>query len=472
MVPPHSPALLDAVAATCADHAHEVIVTDSVTRVQGALRDWAARGATPEAVCLVGPHERLPHAAFTDDTGRDDAVLTDNDWGMTESPDQPERDAGMPTVGVTRIPSADPALVRRLLSVRDALPPGWEHGIAVSAQVWVRASAAVVARISPKTPLQLLASPAVDEAALRGKLGPSVGRLYFNVHGSDQTTSWVGDGQGSYPVVVRPGTMRVASNAILVSEACYGARHDEPDTVALRFLRAGGSAFVGSTIIAWGPAAPPNSLADLIPIGVYTRLDAGSTLADAALQTRLQLLSAALAADAVTPQVINTAASFVAYGSPLARVSRSAHKGIERSAPPSSPGSPPGDVLGQVRAGGNDAGGVLERARQRNAERNERLGWRKLSSEPLPPGALAARFLRASALQSTLAALLGTGALTATRVDRFSTARGEAHLVYGWDASDPLKRVAAVVVDAHGAQGDAFVTRGGAPSARPTQEQT
>ena len=35
-------------------------------------------------------------------------------------------------------------------------------------------------------------------AALRGTLGPSVGRLYFNVHGSDQTTSWVGDGHGSY----------------------------------------------------------------------------------------------------------------------------------------------------------------------------------------------------------------------------------------------------------------------------------
>ncbi len=481
VVPPGRPELADAVAASCSDHPHVVLRTSDVARVQESLAGMRALGGLPAAVCLVGPADLLPHAAFEDDTGKDDAVLTDNDWGRTSEIDDSCRDEdGLPEVPVTRIPTDDPALVRRLLSVRDALPARWEGGVAVSARNWQRASAAVLEQIAPGGGVRLQTSPSQDDAGLRKLLGGEVGRLYFNVHGSDQVTYWIGDdGEGSNPAILRPASVAsVARDAILVSEACYGARHDEADTISLRFIRAGGSAFVGSTIIAWGPAAPPNSLADLIPAYVYRSLDAGRSLGEAVLDARRAILAQAEASGRVTPQVVNTVSSFVAYGSPLARVrgvaprvtpvvgGGKAGQGTRvgaRAHGPVAGASPVGDVLGRVRAGTLSASGPLGDARRRNEAAERRLGWRSVGTEALAPGSLAARFRTGAQIQGELAALLGAAAAhgATLRLATYDTARGTETIVYADARVGEVRQTAAVVVDATGYVVERVCTRGG-----------
>jgi hypothetical protein len=475
VVAPSAGRLAAVVAAACADHPHRVIVTDDVSEVQHAVAALDDQGDLPEAVCLVGPHDALPHGSFDDDTGHDDAVFTDNEWGMLATLADADRDSeGLPAVAVTRIPTLDPALVRRLLSVRDVLPASWAGGVAVTARTWQRASAAVLERIAPSGGVTLHTSPSLDDGGIRRLMGGSVGRLYFNVHGSDAVTYWIGDdGAGACPAVLRPETIGVAPNAVLVSEACYGARHDEPDTIALRFLSAGGSAFVGSTIIAWGPAAPPCSLADLIPAGVYTALDRGLSLGDAVLAARRAIVASARQEGRVTPQVVNTVSSFVAYGSPLARVAgapkvaRAATRPLPRGDGAATPRSltsrGPGDVLGRVRSGQVGAGGALGAARERLAAQDRQLGWRRLGMEELPPGGLTLRFRTATVIQAELSALLGgEAAVRATvRVARYMTPRGEERMVYAVDDAAAVRRIAAVAVDAAGQVVGRYVTRGG-----------
>ncbi len=483
VVPPGRADLAALVAEACGDHPHVLVRTDDIARVQESLAGMRAQGHAPFAVCLVGPAEVLPHAAFEDDTGKDAEVLTDNDWGRFTPIDDAGRDEdGLPDVPVTRIPTLDPVLLRRLLSVRDVLPASWDGGVAVSARTWQRASAAVLEQVAPLGRVALQTSPQLNDAGLRGSLGRKVGRLYFNVHGSDQVTYWIGDdGSGNCPEVLHPRSLAVAPDAILVSEACYGARHDEGDTMSLRFFAAGGSAFVGSTIIAWGPVAPPNSLADLVPAYVYRGLDRGLPLGEALQAARVAILEAALTEGRVTPQVVNTVSSFVAYGSPLARVAGAprvpagtnprpvrggsaragAHAGAPTSLPPGA-GIGVGDVLGRVRAG--NPGGPLDDARERNERAERRLGWRSVGQETLGVGALAARFLTASQIQGELATLLGapfSSGAPALRVAKYESARGTESIVYASIEAGVVRQTAAVALDAAGRVVGRYVTRGG-----------
>jgi hypothetical protein len=474
VVPPGAAALEGAVRAACADHPHEVLTASRVDAVQEHLATRTAAGRPPSAVCLVGPSSVLPHAGFVDDTEMDDTIWTDNDYGcLAPVADDARHIDGLPAVPVTRIPTADAGLARRLLAVRDALPAHWQRGVAVSAQVWERASVGVLARIAPGGEVALQSSPTLEDERLRGELGPSVGRLYFNVHGSDQDAAWVGDGAGQYPTVLRPRSIQVGPNAILVSEACYGARHDAADTIALRFLAAGGSAFVGSTVIAWGPAAPPNALADLIPIGVYEALDRGLPLGAALLDARRVILADARARDAITPQVVNTLSSFVAYGSPLARVAGRAlagapglavpagAKGAARGGAQGLSGHEGGGLLARVRSGARAGEGPLGDARQRLASHERRLGWRRILQEDLPPAALAARFRSAADIQAELHALLGGAAVGPLTFAQYPAAGGQHSLIYAKGPPAAVRRVAVVVVGPGGIITGRYVARGG-----------
>lgn len=486
VLPPSYAHLEALVREACSDHPHAIVLSDDLTEVQAWLGDHQGPGESITAVCLVGPHELLPHASFDDETGKDDAVLTDNDWGMigAEGFDIDRfTSSAIPSLPVTRIPTCEPDLVRRLLSVRAELQPSWSGGLTVTAKVWERASAAVLSGIAPNGTQELLCSPEHDAESIRSLLGNGVGRLYFNVHGSDQVPYWVGDDGEDQPAVLHPEDMDVAPNAILISEACYGARHDEPDTIALRFLAAGGSAFVGSTIIAWGPTAPPNTLADLVPRLTYAHLDRGARLGDAVHSTR-QAIYDDVGDDDVSPQVVNTVSSFVAYGSPLAAVrgvasaprpvkATSASRESVSAVPagrtrllplPNGPADPP-DVLGRIRSGRLGASGPLGEARQRLNAQAERLGWRRITKEDIPSAQLPAYVTNATAARAALAELLGSatrsGALPATlQMVRYATARGERTLLYATETTG-MRRTAAITIDDRGAVSQRVVTRGG-----------
>lgn len=396
-----------ALAERCAtDHTAHVLVADGPSAVQAQLATLDRDAVPVAAVCLLGTHDELPHAAFADVTGTGDQVLTDNDYGMLSAADAAARSSALalPDVPVCRIPNADPRQLERLLRVRDGLPATWDRGVAVSCAVWEGASAAVLQQIQRQGRTELQCVPPGVASDVAARMGPATGRLYFNVHGSDQVAYWVGEGPDGAPPALHARDVAVAENAILVSEACFGARHDALDgeSIASAFLRNGGAAFVGSTIIAWGPVAPPIGSADLIVTGTYAALDAGLPLPAALLEAKRKLLQAV--GEPLNPIERNTLASFVAYGGPMASVA------VRRSASSIRSAGTIGDVLGRARASrAGRSTGPLAAARERLAMRAARMGYTPVAQQALTLAELAEQYPRASRLLDAVQATLGVG---------------------------------------------------------------
>ncbi len=413
---------------------------DALSATQAALRDPSA---SPDAVCLVGDAEALPHARLPDPCGYDEALWTDALYGMRSTPTAEARLAGdvLPDLPVARLPTRDPALIRRLLRVGATLSPGWASAAAVSAAVWASASSAVLDAAGAATPCVL--APPSDRPAVRAALTAAPARLYFNVHGTDQDAVWLGEGDGRYPEVLRPADLaphaptgaRVAPDAVVFSEACYGATlQDGPGSLAHAFLAAGASCFAGSTVIAWGagPGHPP-ALADELALGFFRHLDAGLPAARALHQAKADLADAALSGGGgLSAPLHNTLLSFALYGAPLASVSAPA----PRAAPPLAP---------------------LADARARLQRRLRPADWRLLTSGRLDLAALQAHLAHAPGVSARLAALLGAPPADA-RVLRYGAGPAARATVLA-SAAGPVPRRVALELDAAGHLLRALVSR-------------
>ena len=418
---------------------------DAIATVQAALREAGAR--LPAAVCLVGDDGAVPFARLPDPTGYDDALLTDVLYGMRDVPDEAARRAGdvLPDVPVTRIPSVDPAVVTRVLAAGARLADSWSGGLAVSAAVWERASGDVLRDVGADPRLHLAPPGSRDDVTAGLATGP--GRLYWNVHGTDQDAVWLGEGDGRYPEVLRPEDVPTFPGApgtapVVTSEACYGATlADGAGSIAPTFLARGAGAFLGSTVIAWGgpPGAPP-ALADVLVARVWRALDAGLGLADALQTARSALLEAALDRDGGLPAPLhNTLLSFVAYGAPHAAVAGA------RAVAPRSP-SRPSSRPATPRAAGD---GVLATTRESLRARLDPGSWRVVSSGRESVASLARGFREGLALTRRLEALLG--ALPAdARVVRYDLAGTPRALVTAEVPAGPVPRRAALDVDGDG----------------------
>jgi hypothetical protein len=395
----------------------------------------SAVAGRPGAVCLIGDDAALPFARLPDPTGYDAAILSDVPYGLSRPASD---DDVLPEIPVTRIPSSDPALVRRLLAVGDRLAPDWRRGLAVSASVWGQATGEVLRQLGADVPLRL--SPPQARSEVEGALAEAPGRVYFNVHGTDQDAVWLGEGDGHYPEVLRPPGARVAENAIVFSEACYGATlADGAGSIAPAFLAAGAGCFVGSTIIAWGggPGSPP-CLADEMALQFYRLLSEGVPLAEAVQAARIALLDAALAAGGVVDAPLhNTLLSFVAYGAPSARAA---------AAPLRAPRAP---VTGAS---------ALQQARERLRRRLGAGAWQVVSSGRLTMRALAAQFRQGATVARRLEELLGTGP-TDAQVTRYRAGGTERATIIASASTAPLPRHAGVRVDRDGRVLESFVSR-------------
>ena len=409
--------LLELAVKLATDHRAATLIASGAAQVQTHLVALAGKKELPDVVCLLGPEQHLPYAEFEDDTGNDIAVLTDNDYGMFSSParDQRYSEAALPDFPVCRIPFSDEAIVRRLLSVRGDLQSSWNNGVAVTCEVWAGASVAVQKQIDSKRACFLDSAPPVDSVDVGDRFCSEVGRVYFNVHGSDQMKYWVGEGAGGYQPVLLPEGVQVGEHAIFVSEACYGARHDEQagPTIATAALRGGASAFVGSTIIAWGPAEAPIGLADCIVTGVYGGLDSGRTLAAAVLAAKTSIIDKA--GSPFSPCVLNTVSSFVAFGGPLASVGGSASARPVRTT----------DILGRTRQSLRGGGaGPLGAARDRLSARAQRMGYKPVAREILSVERALSMFARADVIQRRLQSLKSGDKAVEVQLLKYQTGSG------------------------------------------------
>jgi hypothetical protein len=450
-------------------HAGQVICvtsTEALSEVQNKLRT-----STFDAVCIIGTAKDIPHSEVRDLTGHDTAILTDNFFGMTSVPSEDERFHGaiLPKTPVSRIPFRDLALIQRLLAVNDNLCDNWDTGVAVSAKVWQGASDLVLKTITGGVGPSLLLSPPTSEDDVEGALNENVGRLYFNVHGTDQAAMWVGDnGVGDYPAVLRPSAIEVADNAIVISEACYGAMlTDGEPAISETFLRQGAGAFVGSTIIAWGPAEPPISLADTIVTGTFSALDNGVPLALSLLQAKLEILNNHLDRDeALSPSTHNTLLSFVAYGSPLASTTNHSRPTSRRRFGATSRGirkeRTGGSVLAGIRGGmrGDSSStlGVLDHYRQQLSRRLPPGTWEVLDQSRTLLAALSKRFRNYDEISGRLVTLLGVQPASVNLVD-YRTGRFGRTAINGSVKTGDLMRHAILLVDEHGQILDSLVSR-------------
>jgi hypothetical protein len=402
--------------------------------VQAAVADRTRTGL--RAVCLIGDHEALPFGELVDPSGYDQQLLTDSVYGMPRTPTEPERMAGdlLPEVPVSRIPSIDPTLVRRLLRVGDRLCPDWRAGVAVSAAVWSQASSEVLRLLGADLKLEL--SPPRERPEVERDLAERPGRVYFNVHGTDQDAVWLGEGDGRYPEVLRPPGVQVAENAIIFSEACYGATlADGRGSIAPAFLAAGAGCFVGSTIIAWGggPDSPP-CLADQMAFHFYRLVSEGVPLAEALHGARLTVAEGALADGVIDVPLHNTLLSFVAYGAPFARATPTR------------------------RAIGADSRSALQEARDRLRRRMSPGAWQILSSGRVTMRALATEFRLGSTVARRLEELLGTGPHEA-QVTRYQVGSSQRATITAAAKAGRWPRHAALRVDQDGHVLESFVSR-------------
>ena len=321
--------------------------TDSIEKIKGVLSAQQGTSQAASILCLVGAPYDIPHGEYPDDTGYDTSVLSDGAYTTLDSK------ALVPTIPVVRIPFTDPDTVQNILSQGEQLCPGWDRGLAVTAEVWSGASRGLLQEIGA-TNLELYQSPPNAEASIGAFTQQEPERLYFNVHGSQAEPLWVGESaEKEFPIVIRPETAHCANSAIVVSEACYGAAiYEGQGAMASSFLESGAGIFLGSTIIAWGASEAPGSCADILVESFFKHLDKGMYAARALHQAQQDVLQLSLERHGhLTPAEVNTVRSFVLYGSPLARCA---------TAPAAD------DVLsrvrGRMRTGARDSG-VLGRAR-------------------------------------------------------------------------------------------------------------
>jgi hypothetical protein len=443
---------------------HVLSAGDPHAQTHVALR---AHGAS--AVCLVGAPWQLPMASVPDPTGKDECVYTDNFYGLGYVPDERDVRGGaiLPELPVGRIPFTDPALVAQVLA-RATLVPHWAGGLAVSTAVWKGASAAVLKAIAGTTAPQLWHAPPVGERQIAEAMSGPPGRLFFNVHGTDQEAVWVGDDGSAYPPVLRPKHIRVAPSAIVVSEACYGANLvEDEDAISTTFLGRGAGCFVGSTIIAWGPAEAPPSLADVIVVGVYQGLDQGLSAGEALLHAKRTILESAIKRGGpISPQVHNTLLSFVLYGSPDARVAGvkpAAARPVQLKTRPAQGAAKaagrPGSLLDQTRARmGGGASSTLGDVRDRMSSSLGAGDWQELSRGRVAFAQLAAELKRGADLQRRISGLLGATP-SAVELLRYSGDGQKRVSVTATEQAPWGKKHVAMVTDDEGAVIEEYVSR-------------
>ncbi len=300
-----------------------------VKRVIDELDRALAQKQTPlEALLLIGgddivPFCRLPNPVQRPEDDPDTEVLTDNPYASVD--DEPlvvERAIG-------RLPDAaesSPDLLVKVLSSASDLhlhPRALSVSFGLSASVWALASQNVYASAPGPRPLEL--SPPTVEANFQPPWLNATWLSYFNLHGMEKSDAWYGQIGVTYPPAVRPLLVAPADVAgtVFFTEACYGAnivRKATNQAISLTALNGGAACFVGSTKIAYGPASPPATDADLLGIDWVQNLLAHQAFGKAFMLAKQSFFKECSALSLFDETAQKTLLEFVLYGDPTLKV--------------------------------------------------------------------------------------------------------------------------------------------------------
>lgn len=366
-----------------------ICVVDQPGDLESALYALHAQYAAhpPNYLCLLGtwddiPARRIPSPLRGDD---DEFCPCDLAWGLAD-PAQMDDDPTLDGIPVGRIPVLDADVIHRLFCYE--LPSTRaEHAVnlAVSAECWADATHEIVRSQGGYGALSRRVAVPVQRSLLPGQpvllsphwrevdLVPVVGgnphretTLLFNVHGSGDDPSWVGESEdGEYVRIFSPDQVQDFSGTILVTEACYGGAmgYDSPSMVE-SFFRRGGLAFLGASVIAYGSDSESLAGADLMAQFFLRAVHSGDSFGQAHAIARRQIVDSDPWANDVS---MKTLVSFNLYGLPWmkkAGTAPAAHYTRESAS----------SVLSSIRnarsmASRPGSSGVLDRARTRYRER-------------------------------------------------------------------------------------------------------
>ena len=196
-------------------------------------------------------------------------------------------------------------------------PPNVRKVSGISAKVWEMASQTMYSRMGGG---MVVTSPNVSLETVLQAMDADAAIHYFNLHGTDTDAFWYGEENFKYPRTYSPDAVQQLSsyNAIGV-EACYGAKFigcNMADSILLMSLSQKTLGFLGSSKIAFGPAIPPNSLADVIIGEFLLGVQAGETFGQALNHARMATVNESLA----DGMLIKTLLSFNLFGDPGERL--------------------------------------------------------------------------------------------------------------------------------------------------------
>ena len=360
-----------------------VIFFEDRNGVRAEVTQWLTDNPSKATmICLIGTHGELPHDGirnFGSEQRRDPVVYTDIFYGSLKAP---SRDTVLEClldpslIPVSRIPSVDPVLIKRLLSINSDLPKSWRNGVTIQAERFSDLSDPVVEHIRGAERAQQLYSPPCSRIESASALQKKPDRVYCLVHGHRTSPQWVGHQR--YPDRIEPVALHrddvdIAQNGIVISQACYGAMTEEGKSIAVRFLEKGAGAFVGSTIVAWGGELD-GMVSEQIPATTFRNLDNGCSLAQALLETKRAIARTHLAT--ISPHTINTLLSFVAYGAPWAKVKFASRvpRVAELAKTPRVEEYKQDDVMGRYRRQ-RAMGGFTKQTRDRLRVRLPNVAW-------------------------------------------------------------------------------------------------
>lgn len=295
-------------------------------------RRFEAHGR-PDYLVLIGAPDVVPHVALANPTQDEDPRVPsdlpyacDAEFGATIA------DFHAPSRVVGRIPGVrgegDPAPLLRLLDAAAKARPrasiaAGDH-LGVTARVWKRSTAKSLAFLFGRSAGEPFVSPPAGPPWKNRALGKRV--LLVNCHGAERDPGFYGEWpRGDYPVALLASDLsgKIVPGAVAAFECCYGAELYAPSRLvppgmANTFLDEGGLGLVGSTTIAYGPAAT-NDDADLLCAWFLAKALAGASLGRALLEARLEYVKASKRLD---PYELKTLAQFLLLGDPSTRLVR------------------------------------------------------------------------------------------------------------------------------------------------------
>lgn len=302
--------------------------------VKRAVDRIIARLARPTrasvSLLILGGGEVIPYFELSNPTFDSDGfVPSDNPYGCQPGAESAKK-CLLPERPVGRMPDGNGSSVGLLLSqIENASATtsslsGPNGSLGYTAAVWKKASGQVRSDLGWRGRLRV--SPPLSHADVKASWFSRKSFLYFNLHGSDRGSHWLGQEGTKFTTALLPVNVKRFNRGktVVLTEACYGAiemRRRKETSIALAFLATGSPCVVGSTCVAYGALVPPLSEADLIAVHFFRNAKKGMRLGEALVNARAQLAASAVSKQGYLDEDDRkTLLQFVLFGDPTLKI--------------------------------------------------------------------------------------------------------------------------------------------------------